>query len=171
MLKNKLWWIKNIRKQNNIKNCGSVFYWWSVENDNCIQPKRMARSRTTDKHKYEYKFSFKRDNTMTQPTLITLQPDEFTHSIRTSPFHSNDKWFLNMANIEIPLDARHILQLGDRFCLPSIKNKQYLMFEFIKHVEHNILKFNFENKSEMRNLCLLIVESFHNQKNQTLCNR
>lgn len=67
-----------------------------------------------------------------------------------------------MTSIEIPLDVRHILQLGERFCLPPLNNKKNFLFEFIKHVEYNIHKLDFEHKLEVRNLCLPIMKSVVN---------
>ena len=50
----------------------------------------------------------------------------------------NNKWFLNLSNIDIPIEVQYLLQLGEGFGLPITKhNIDRTLIEFIKNIENN----------------------------------
>ena len=75
----------------------------------------------------------------------------------------HDKWFINLNDIDIPLEVRYLLQLGEKFGLPINKyNKDSTLIEFIKHIENNIIGRANNIINFVRNNSLPILNRFHN---------
>jgi len=52
----------------------------------------------------------------------------------------NEKWFLNVNNVDIPIEVQYQLQLGEGFGLPINKhNIDRTLIEFIKNIKNNII--------------------------------
>ena len=72
----------------------------------------------------------------------------------------NNDWLVNLSNIDIPDKKKYILQLGQLFNLPNIvTNKDKIMFEFIKHIENNIIKLDDRTKNLIRKDSIPILNS------------
>ncbi|KYN31909.1 hypothetical protein ALC56_13792, partial [Trachymyrmex septentrionalis] len=57
----------------------------------------------------------------------------------------------NLSNIDIPENAKSILQLGQRFNLPNnVTNKEKITIEFIKRIENNLIKLDERTKNSIR---------------------
>ncbi|XP_018368554.1 PREDICTED: uncharacterized protein LOC108764709 [Trachymyrmex cornetzi] len=78
------------------------------------------------------------DTTSNQSTqMVHISADEFGE---VSPLDSiNDKWLVNLSDVELPKEVQYLLQLGEGFGLPIDKgNIDRTLVEFIKHIENNI---------------------------------
>jgi len=76
---------------------------------------------------------------------ININPDDYLSHLNVAHLDVlNNKWFINLSTINIPDQVQSLLQLGEKFCLPPQRNRQGLVFNFIKNIEHNITKFNSE---------------------------
>jgi len=68
--------------------------------------------------------------------IIYISPDNFEEA---APLDSlNEKWFINLSNVDIPIKVQYILQLGEGFDLVSKNNMDRTVVEFIKHIKNNI---------------------------------
>jgi len=51
-----------------------------------------------------------------------------------------EKWFINLNNIDIPIDIQFLLQLEEKFELSINKNNfDRTLVEFIKYIENNVI--------------------------------
>jgi len=85
---------------------------------------------------------------------ILIDPHKFGVNLDDSLDHTNNKWFINLSNINIPQEVSTLLQLGEKFCLP-IRNKKQAIHEFIKDIESNM---NLHNQIMIRNIA---IPQFH----------
>ena len=75
----------------------------------------------------------------------------------------NDKWFLNLSDVDIPLEVQCLLQLGEGFGLPINKhNLDRTLIEFIKNIENNIIGRQKNLINFVRNNSVLIIDKFRN---------
>jgi len=91
--------------------------------------------------------------TSTNETLIkiNIKPSNFLDDIRDPLSNTNSKWFSNLSNSYIPTQVTNLIQLGDRFSLPTNHNKKFAVHEIIKDVESNSKSFYIENQIRLRN--------------------
>ena len=80
---------------------------------------------------------------------------------------------INLSNIDIPENAKSILQLGQRFNLPNnVTNKEKITIEFIKRIENNLIKLDERTKNSIRKEIIPILNnikfSFPNNSKGTL---
>ena len=75
---------------------------------------------------------------LTTAQTIILDPMSFSPTT-SSLLETKDKWFVNLSTIQIPSEIQGLLQLGENFCLPT-HNKDKVVSEFVKSVEHSIDK-------------------------------
>jgi len=61
-----------------------------------------------------------------------------------------DNWLINLSSTIIPQDVQCLLQLGNSFLLP-IHNKRKIIFELIKSLECNTMKFDIDTQLNLRN--------------------
>jgi len=75
--------------------------------------------------------------TTPQNTNVIIDPHNFNSKFNDVLDHTNNKWFINLSDINIPHEVSILLQLGERFCLPMHLDKKYAIHEFIKDIESN----------------------------------
>ena len=74
-----------------------------------------------------------------------------------------DNWFVNLSNIDIPLEVQYLLQLGEKFNLPiNQDNKKKVLVEFIKHIENGITDRPKNIVNFVRNNSIPILNRFYN---------
>lgn len=72
----------------------------------------------------------------------------------------NDKWFVNLSSIGFPLEATLLLQLGEKFSLPSNNLKRSSLVDFIKYFEYNANRPPLNSVPDFRSYaCHLLSES------------
>jgi len=84
-------------------------------------------------------------------TKINIEPMKFYGDIKEPLNHTNNKWFKNLSNSHIPAQVTNLVQLGERFSLPTNQNKKLAVHETIKDLESNIKSSNIENQIRIRN--------------------
>lgn len=79
---------------------------------------------------------------------------------------TNNKWFINLTNIDIPPDVSSLLQLGQNFSLSTTLNKNTAIHEMIKDIEciksRNLSRF----LPKVRNTAIPQFHKFLHNKNQ-----
>lgn len=75
----------------------------------------------------------------------------------------NNKWIMNLSNVNIPREVQHILSLGDKFNLPY-GNNEFPMKDLIIDVEYILDKFDDDIKILIRNNCINIITNFVRKK-------
>jgi len=69
--------------------------------------------------------------------------------------HTNNKWFINLTNVSIPIKVSNLLQLGGNFGFPIAKfSKKNAIHEFIKDVEIHNRHITETEKSKIRNITI-----------------
>ncbi|XP_071578466.1 uncharacterized protein [Temnothorax nylanderi] len=108
------------------------------------------------------KFSFEPLHAPPDHSLIevVISPDSVSEAPSTLN-EINDKWFINLSSTSIPRDIQCLLQLGDNFSLPVAK-PQYLTLEFIKSIEHNLIKFPLAKQTAVRYRLAPIINNIPN---------
>jgi len=93
---------------------------------------------------------------------INISPDNFRLSSPLNTIH--DKWFVNLSKKPIPEDVRMLLQLGEKFGLPSTKkNQEKTIVEFMKCIEKNLFKEGEVICSAIRNQSIPIIKRMFNK--------
>jgi len=77
-----------------------------------------------------------------------------------------NSWFKNLSNLDIPLNIKCLLQLGQNFSLPATNTKNNII-EMIKNIENNIKKLNLDIQSNIRNHSLQVIKKLFNKCTQT----
>ncbi|XP_077273242.1 uncharacterized protein LOC143903487 [Temnothorax americanus] len=88
-----------------------------------------------------------------------IEPSEFSNRSFDPLEQTNDKWFVNLSNMDIPQDVTKLLQFGNNFCLPNSLNKKKTIHEFIKDIEGNTKRNNINNLPRVRNA---VIPQLHN---------
>jgi len=106
--------------------------------------------------KYLWKKSYPADDIHENPNEIniTIDPHNFGNKSINALEHTNKKWFLNLTDTTIPQEVSSLLQLGERFCLPSHLNKKSAIHEFIKDIESNSALHKSKNQTLIRNIVI-----------------
>ncbi|KYN17296.1 hypothetical protein ALC57_10422 [Trachymyrmex cornetzi] len=74
---------------------------------------------------FKYETNQKHTDNINLITHVNLNPADFKHN-NIDPIHIlNDKWFLNLSEIDIPTEVSCLLQLGTNFGLP-VDKKDYI---------------------------------------------
>lgn len=81
---------------------------------------------------------------------------------------TNEKWFVNLANEDIPDEIIRLLQHGERFSLPIIGEKKKVIYEFIKNLEVNLTSIESKEKPAIRNMVVSTLKDYI--KNNILIN-
>ncbi|KYN22235.1 hypothetical protein ALC57_05372, partial [Trachymyrmex cornetzi] len=69
----------------------------------------------------------------------------------------------NLSSIDIPLEVKYLLQLGEKFGLPINKNnKEKTLIEFIKQIENNVIGRPKNIINFVRNNSISILNRFQN---------
>jgi len=64
----------------------------------------------------------------------------------------DDKWFINLSGVTIPKGVQQLLQLEDRFALPTMNsNLHNTIIEIIKQTENNIINLKNICENDIRN--------------------
>lgn len=93
-------------------------------------------------------------------SLISKQRDI---ELSSNPNYNN-KWLINLSNVEIPPNVKYLLSLGDKFNLPYSNNNLPLE-SLLTDTEYAITRINEEeNKNECRNKCINILTNFINKQ-------
>jgi len=100
------------------------------------------------------------ENTLLKPNgiNISIDPHMFNRKSVDVLEHVNDKWFLNLSGSTIPHEVSTLLQLGERFCLPTYLNKKLAIHEFVKDIESNLVFHNSKKQVLIRNIA---IPQFH----------
>jgi len=100
------------------------------------------------------------ENTPVEPNDIdvSIEPHRFDRESVDVLESENDKWFLNLSGSTIPHEVSTLLQLGERFCLPTHLNKRLAVHEFIKDIESNLVFHNSKKQVLIRNIA---IPQFH----------
>ena len=89
---------------------------------------------------------------------IKIDPGSF--NIKFDISNTNEKWLINLSEVDIPSKAKILLQLGQHFNLSNnLTNKERITCEFIKHVEHNLFKADEDICKSVRNETSYILKS------------
>ncbi|KYN10452.1 hypothetical protein ALC57_17413 [Trachymyrmex cornetzi] len=92
---------------------------------------------------------------------ININPEIFSDAPSLDTLH--EKWFINLSSIDIPLEVKYLLQLGEKFGLPINKNnKEKTLIEFIKQIENNIIGRLKNIINFVRNNSISILNRFQN---------
>jgi len=91
---------------------------------------------------------------------VTIDPKKFNINEENRLEHTRNKWFVNLSNTMIPQEVSTLLQLGDRFCLPTNSNKKHAIHEFIKDIESNITAHKINNQVLIRNTTIPQLHKF-----------
>jgi len=107
------------------------------------------------------KFSTPTNNPCNTESIdITIDPHRFRNKIQDSLDKTNRKWFINLSNSEIPNEVSALLQLGDKFCLPTYLDKKLAIHEFIKDIESNSFFHNINKQIWIRNITIPQLHKF-----------
>jgi len=83
---------------------------------------------------------------------VRLDPKEFLEKSSESSLQAMKKrWFVNLSGMTIPKNVQFLLQLGEKFSVPS-GNSVEAMMEFFKNVESNMKKIRPHKFLRVRNL-------------------
>jgi len=98
-------------------------------------------------------------------------PTEELHEVTVSPYDFddnpaidtvNDKWLINLSNIQIPKEVQLLLQFGHRFNLPvTSSDKHKHATDFIKYIENNIFKLHNSTANSIRNDSIPILSKIN----------
>lgn len=94
---------------------------------------------------------------------VKICPSSFADR-SSSPLTLHKKWFVNLSTKHIPYEVCGLLQLGERFNLPTISCNDRVTSEFIKHIEnniHRIQKREPELAIDIRGRSVAILNSLH----------
>jgi len=109
----------------------------------------------TDMNRNELRISL--DNGANNKNEINVSPDGFKLNTLLNQSHKN--WFVNLSNKTIPDEVTLLLQLGEKFSLPILKNdKEKTSVEFIKSIERNVFKEVDIISSQIRNQSIPIIK-------------
>jgi len=95
---------------------------------------------------------------------VSISPKNFSVEQPLDTVQNN--WFVNLSEVEIPLEVQGLLQLGDRFGLPPFEHqKKRNIINFIKNVENNInnFKLNEEVNLNIRSLSVSSINKLFNE--------
>ncbi|KYN20065.1 hypothetical protein ALC57_07591 [Trachymyrmex cornetzi] len=91
---------------------------------------------------------------------INISPDNFNIDYNFNKL--NNKWLINLSNIDIPDISKFILQLGQKFNLPNnVINKENIKIEFVKHIENNLIKLDENTKNYIRKDAIPILNNIN----------
>jgi len=134
--------------------------------------KRDQQRRLSNVHPIQY-YAEKKGST----THIQLIPNisKNSHFIKIKPginsttkFENflDDKWFINLSGVTIPKEVQQLLQLGDRFALPTMNsNLHNTIIEIIKQTENNITNLKNICENDIRNRTISgINKLYYNDK-------
>jgi len=93
---------------------------------------------------------------------ISVNPHKFKERLPLTE-DTNNKWFINLSDTEVPLEVSKLLQLGNNFSLPTHLNKKTAIHEFIKDIESN-KKYNIKQLLTIRNKVIPHLHSFLDKK-------
>jgi len=96
---------------------------------------------------------------------VSISPMNFKLESPLEVIH--EKWFVNLSKKKIPDEVRLLLQLGERFSLPSNKNdNEGMVVDFIKCIEKNLFKEVDAIGNSIRNQSIPIIKRMHNKSNK-----
>jgi len=80
---------------------------------------------------------FIRSVIVTDTNIVDVNIDfmNYAHKDKNPLHNTNEKWFINLTNTDIPSTVINLLQMGGNFCLSSDTNKMGMVHEFIKDLE------------------------------------
>lgn len=129
--------------------------YYAISNNTTVGPSTLRIGHNS------FKFMF--DKPYTHHTQHSIEVSVTQNVSGTPPLlEPRNNWFVNLSNTDIPVEVQGLLQLGEGFRLPITDNKEYIITEYIKHIENNIRTFNQTIKSECRNLFTPILEKLKN---------
>lgn len=88
--------------------------------------------------------------------LINMQK-----GVELNTFTFNNKWLINLTDLDIPQDIKILLSLGDKFNLPYTK-EQLPIDQLIIDIEYILEQCNDSDKITLRNQCINILTNFIN---------
>lgn len=100
--------------------------------------------------------------------IVCIHPYTFKQETTHNINEINKKWFINLTNEHIPIETSSLLQLGEKFNIPSVVNKRKAICEFIKDVESNNKKYNMNNQITIRNTSIPLFHNFIQNKTKPL---
>jgi len=147
----KFFWLLKKKERDNLSNIKKINYQVCIEKDK--KEIRYIMNNTEDNSKHNNVIN------------ITMIPNNFDYKLFDSPLSTNDKWFLNLSNKEIPVEVSNLLQLGEGFSFPWFKNKSKSVIEFIKDIEGRNLRNVNDNRLNIRNTVVSQLQRFLDKKN------
>jgi len=137
----KFLWLKHENSKMLIKKIKPVNY--SVVFKNCDH---------NGKNNTKYILSNNMSNSDTSVTTVNIVPNKFMDHTIEPLNQTNNKWFMNLTNVTIPIDVSNLLQLGGNFSLPVDRStKKNIIHEFIKDIENHNRYITETEKSKIRN--------------------
>jgi len=97
---------------------------------------------------------------------ISIQPSDFSLNNQNSLNNNNQKWFINLSNIDIPPKVSCLLQHEEKFSLPFSSDKKTIIHEFIKDIEGNANRVNTHKQIKIRNIATAQLNKFLHRKTQ-----
>jgi len=145
--KNKFLWLQYRNNENQIRNIKPIKFSYLINKDDINKTKYFLHENTLDSN--------------ISRTSININADKFKNKNNfIDPLkHTNNKWFINLTNVEIPEKVSNLLQMGGKFGLP-INNfsKHTAIHEFIKDIENHNKNISEIDKSKIRNT---VIPFFH----------
>jgi len=163
--------IKNIKWNKETKRVSKKIDWLILKRNDTIKKEiKPIKYYYTENNRNELKISLNRDSSCSR--VVNIAPDEFELDKPVNVVHDN--WFVNLSNKTIPDKVKLLLQLGEKFSVPTVeKDKEKTTVEFIKCIEKNIFKEVNELGNHIRNQSIpiikrLIKKSINLDKNEKL---
>jgi len=93
--------------------------------------------------------------------FIKIKPE--TNPTTKFENYLDDKWFVNLSSVTIPKEVQQLLQLGDRFALPTMNsNLHNTIIEIIKQTENNIINLKNICENDVRNRTIFGINKLYN---------
>lgn len=144
----KLTWLLKIKKDFTLNKIKPFYYTCRIDDKGRLE----QISNYISKHSNKNVFSF------------AIEPQEFNELILNSLEKTNEKWFYNLTDTNIPTDVSRLLQMGCNFCLPISFDKRNAIYGFIKDLE-SINNMNIALRlTPIRNMAIPLLLDFISKK-------
>ena len=110
-------------------------------------------------------YSLLRPENITNNYEICIPAKNFNNLDNIYTLHN--EWFKDLTDIYIPNEVKLLLQLGEGFSVPiNDNNKNKILIEFIKYIEHNIWRATSAVQMDVRNKAVSLLKNFYSSSIQ-----
>jgi len=72
---------------------------------------------------------------------VNLDPSKFDNLLPEQQLNIiKEKWIINLSSVDIPTEIQYLLQLGEKFSLPTESFRKHDFINFIKQLENNLFR-------------------------------